>query len=148
MIQTLLDRFTKETPVAVMVRAMLANAWSDKNIDRIFRDTVVPQRQDHLLFSTVVNPLHLAVFKIKPSLHSAYISRREEIDITITAVYDKIAGAELAVSRQLVSRPQPQFDGFTIRWELCTESYLPATKCECSMEAICVRPSAAWMFTA
>lgn len=104
MIQTLLDRFTKETPVAVMVRAMLANVWSDENIDRIFRDTAVRQRQDHLLFSTVVNLLHLAVFKIKPSLHSAYISRREELDVTITAVYDKIAGAELAVSRQLVKQ--------------------------------------------
>jgi len=104
LIQTLLDRFTKETPVAVMVRAMLANVWSDDKIDEIFRNTAVRQREDHLLFSTVINLLHLAVFKIKPSLHSAYISRREELDVTIAAVYDKIAGAELAVSRQLVKQ--------------------------------------------
>ena len=48
--------------------------------------------------------MHLAIFKIKPSLHSAYINRREELDATIAAVYDKIAGAELAVSRQLVKQ--------------------------------------------
>ncbi len=104
MIQTLLDRFTKATPVAVMVRAMLANVWSDQKIDEIFRNTAVRQREDHLLFSTVINLLHLAVFKVKPSLHSAYKSRREELDVTITAVYEKIAGAELAVSRQLVKQ--------------------------------------------
>ena len=40
MIQTLIDRFTK-APVAVMVRAMLANVWSDQKIDQIFRDTAV-----------------------------------------------------------------------------------------------------------
>lgn len=104
MIQTLLDRFTQQTPVAVMVRAMLANVWSDQKIDDIFRNTAVRQKDGDLLFSTVVNLLHLAVFKIKPSLHSAYKSRREEVGFSITAIYDKLAGAELTVSRQLVKQ--------------------------------------------
>lgn len=60
MIQQLLDRFTKETPVAVMVRAMLANVWSEQKIDQIFRDTAVRQREEHLLFSTVIDLLQLA----------------------------------------------------------------------------------------
>jgi hypothetical protein len=79
LIQTLLDRFTKQTPVAVMVRAMLAKVWSDEKIDEIFRNAAVGQREDHLLFSTVLNLSHLAVFKIKPSLHSAYRSRRTRL---------------------------------------------------------------------
>ena len=118
LIQTLLDRFTKETPVAVMVRAMLANVWSDEKIDEIFRNTAVRQREDHLLFSTVVNLLHLAVFKIKPSLHSAYKSRREELDVTVAAVYDKIAGAELAVSRQLVKQTAESMRQIATHWGL------------------------------
>lgn len=104
MIQTLLDRFTREAPVAVMVRAMLANVWSDQKIDDIFRGAAVRQKDGELLFSTVINLLHLAVFKMKPSLHAAYKSRHEEVGVSIAAVYDKLAGAELAVSRQLVKQ--------------------------------------------
>ena len=57
-----------------------------------------------MLFSTVVNLLHLAVFKIKPSLHSAYKSRREEVGFSIAAIYNELAGTELAVSRQMVKQ--------------------------------------------
>lgn len=78
---TVLERFEKQAPVAVMARAILAHVFGDRKIDEIFADTAERQRQGSLLFSSVVGLLHLAVLKAKPSLHSAYVSCREEVSV-------------------------------------------------------------------
>lgn len=85
-----------------MARAILANILSDQELDQIFRDSAVQQRQGELLFSSVVSLLHLAVLKSKPSLHAAYVSRKEQLDVSVKSVYDKLAGTEMSVIRQLV----------------------------------------------
>ncbi len=87
-----------------MARAILANILSDQELDQIFRDSAVQQRQGELLFSSVVSLLHLAVLKSKPSLHAAYVSRKEQLDVSVKSVYDKLAGTEMSVVRQLVRR--------------------------------------------
>lgn len=102
MINLLLERFTKDAPVATMVRAMLVNVLADHKLDEIFRETAVRQRESSLLFSTVVNLLHLAVLKNKRSVNNAYQSCKEEIGVSIAAVYEKLAGTEMQVIRQLV----------------------------------------------
>lgn len=102
MIDELLERFTQNAPVATMVRAMLVNVLSADRIDAVFRRTAVVQCQRELLFSSVVDLLHLAVLKTKPSVHAAYKSRKQALGVSIAAVYDKLAGVELAVSRELL----------------------------------------------
>lgn len=104
MIDAVLNRFEVQAPVATMVRATMANVLAPKQLDAIFRDAAVRQREGELLFSTVVGLLHLAVLKTKPSLHAAYQAQHEEIGVSIRSVYEKVAQVELPVTRELVRR--------------------------------------------
>lgn len=104
MLKELLKRFTDQAPVATMVNATLANVLSDAELDAIFRETACEQREGELLFSSVVSLLQLAVLKSKPSLHAAYQSQHEELGVSVKSVYDKLAGTELRVTRELVRR--------------------------------------------
>lgn len=100
----LIGRFAKEAPVATMVRALMANVLSAEELNAIFRDGAERQRESTLLFSTIVELLSLAVSKAKPSLHAAYQTRREELGVSAKALYDKVQGVELQVTRELVRR--------------------------------------------
>lgn len=100
----LIGRFAKEAPVATMVRALMANILSVAELNAIFRESAVQQRESTLLFSTIVELLSLAVSKAKPSLHAAYQTRREALGVSAKALYDKVQGVELPVTRELVRR--------------------------------------------
>lgn len=104
MLNELLTRFTEHAPVATMVQATLANTLSDAELDALFRETALEQREGELLFSSVVSLLHMAVLKTKPSLHAAYKARHQELSVSVKSVYDKLAGTELRVTRELVRR--------------------------------------------
>ena len=104
MLEALLQRFEVQAPVATMVRATMANVLAPAQLDEIFRDTAVQQREGELLFSSVVGLLHLAVLKTKPSLHAAYQSQHEELGVSVKSVYEKLAHVELPVTRELVRR--------------------------------------------
>lgn len=102
--EALMDRFAREAPVASMVRGLMSNVLSAKQLDTLFRDTAQRQYEDELLFSTVVELLGLVVTKSQPSLHAAYQTHRQQIDVSVKALYDKLAHTELAVTRELVRR--------------------------------------------
>ena len=108
MIDTVLERFEVQTPVATMVRATMANVLGPDRLDEIFRDAAVQQREGQLLFSSVADLLHLAVLKTKPSLNAAYKAKHEELGVSIKSVYDKLAHVELPVTRELVRKTAGQ----------------------------------------
>lgn len=87
-----------------MVRALMANILSAEELDAIFRDSAVRQRESTLLFSAIVDLLSLTVSKAKPSLHAAFQTRREELGVSAKALYDKVQGVELQVTQELVCR--------------------------------------------
>jgi IS4 transposase len=94
------DRFAKESPVCVMVRATLENVFSAQRLDDLFTRTAVRQRSSELLFSTIADLMGLVVCRVRPSMHAAFQSR--DIGVTIKAVYDKLKGVEPAVARVMV----------------------------------------------
>jgi hypothetical protein len=94
--------FLVESPVSVMFRGALENIFSADRLDRLFTATAVKQYSGELLFSTCAELLSLVVLKARKSLHASYLAKREEIAVSIKAVYDKVAGVETAVSEQLV----------------------------------------------
>jgi hypothetical protein len=104
MIESVLERFEVQAPVATMVRATMANVLSSDRLDDIFRNTAMQQREGQLLFSSVVGLLHLAVLKTRPSLNAAYQAQYEELGVSIKSVYEKLAHVELPVTRELVRR--------------------------------------------
>lgn len=96
------ERFSKQAPVSVMMRATLENVLSVGRLDRIFEEHSREQYVNELLFSTVADIMGEVVCRVHPSVNAAYQARSEEIGVTIKAVYDKLKGIEPRVSRALV----------------------------------------------
>ncbi len=101
---TLVDRFTKDAPVAVMTRALFANILAPKELDTIFQDCAEKQYEGELLFSTAVHLLALAVTKQQSALNAAYRQHQGSINVSVTAVYQRLLGVELPMTRKLVRR--------------------------------------------
>lgn len=113
------ERFAQKRPIAVMYRAVLENACSADEIDRIFAENAVSQRvSEELLFSSVVRVLGLAVCRVKPSVHAAYTQEKEQFQVSVQSVYNKLNGAEPQVARALVKQMIEQLE--PIIWNLKT----------------------------
>jgi hypothetical protein len=100
-----LERFVRETPVTVMMRATMENAFSAEAIDRLFAETAPQQREGDLLFSTVVDLLSLTVCSVRKSVNAAYVAAKERVGVSVKSVYNKLNGVETEVARELVRRP-------------------------------------------
>lgn len=96
------DRFARYSPVTVMMRGTLEYAFPPESLDALFRDHAEQQYEDELLFSTTVNTLALAVNGMRKSVHDAYQASREDFDVSVTALYDKLKGVEPQVSQAMV----------------------------------------------
>lgn len=125
MIDAVLERFEVRAPVATMVRATMANVLEADQLDEIFRDSAVQQREGQLLFSSVAGLLHLAVLKTKRSLNAAYKAQHEELGVSIKSVYDKLAHVELPVTRELVRRTADQMRSVLDAMDYAPREFLP-----------------------
>lgn len=96
------DLFVKDAPAPAMVRATLENCFSATEVDRIFAENAEAQRENELLFSTVVGILQLTVLHGQKAVNSAYEQKQEEVGVSVNSVYNKLAGVELNVTRALV----------------------------------------------
>ncbi len=71
-------------------------------LDRIFEANAQVQYTRELLFSDLVNLMSLVVCGIYPSVNAAYRSKAQQLNVSRTAVYDKLNGVEPKVSAALV----------------------------------------------
>ncbi len=110
MMQAMLERFIQKSPVTVMTRAVFEYAMSAERIDDLFRRHAVNQYEGQLLFSTAVDLLGLTVLRARNSLREAYEIDKEAVGVTIKSLYDKLAKAELPVSRALVRDTATQLE--------------------------------------
>lgn len=99
----LLERFSKEAPVAVMARLGLQRAIGAEWVNEVFEEHSKTQYTRELLFSTVVELMSLVALGMRPSLHAAAKKMKENLPVSITALYDKVNRVEPAVVRALVS---------------------------------------------
>ncbi|HZT67926.1 MAG TPA: transposase [Acidimicrobiales bacterium] len=106
----ILDRFVAEAPVAVLVRASLAHMFADTTLDALFDRVAAAGYTRELTFSTLVKLLTKVVFTAQPSVHAAY-RHTKDIPVSVTAVYDKLAGLETAVSAALVRETAAALQG-------------------------------------
>jgi hypothetical protein len=96
------ERFAQKSPVSVMVRGLLEHALAPEFLDELFERTARTQYTRELLFSTTVDLMSHVVCGVRKSVHAAYQASAEEIAVSTTALYDKLAGIEPQVSRALV----------------------------------------------
>jgi hypothetical protein len=101
----LFDRFAQKTPITVMLRATLENAFTARALDDIFANAAQRQREGELLFSTVVSLLTLVVWRQKNSVSEAYKHAQDDFEVSLRSVYNKLNGTETQVCRALVREP-------------------------------------------
>ena len=100
MFSEVLERFIKDSPVAVMVRLLLENLLNADKMDRWFDTVRQSQYTKEILFSSIVGLMLQVVCKIRPTVHSAY--PHSGIPASVVAVYDKLKGLETTTSQGLV----------------------------------------------
>jgi IS4 transposase len=98
----LFERFLRESPMCVMKRALLENAFAPDKLDAVFRSAAVRQYERELLFSQLVDVTSLVVCRVQPSVHAAYKHKREQMPVSLKALYDKLGQVEAETSRALV----------------------------------------------
>jgi len=105
------DRFVEQSPISVMFRGLLENVFSEDRLNELFDRHAQRQYPRALMFSTMVDLLSVVVVGMRKSVHAAWKARSTEIEVSIKAVYDKLAGTELVVSeafvRETTARLQP-----------------------------------------
>lgn len=99
------EPFVKHSPISVMVRGTLENVFARESLDELFVETARRQREDELLFSSVVELLSLVVAGTRRSIHDAYQHARDEFEVSVKSIYNKLNRTEPDVSRELVRRP-------------------------------------------
>jgi hypothetical protein len=102
MLPRIFEPFVEQSPVSVMARALLEYSLPPGELDALFVEHSVRQYEDQLLFSTVVEVLSLAVAGTRKSVNASYETLREKVQVSVTSLYNKLKGTELAVSQALV----------------------------------------------
>jgi hypothetical protein len=105
------SRFVEESPVTVMVGAVMERVFSPRKIDAIFTGAARSQYERELLFSTVVALMSHVVCGVQPSVRSAYLAKREQIGVSLSALYEKLRGVEPAVNQALVRQTAAEMAG-------------------------------------
>jgi Transposase DDE domain len=102
LLKDLFDRFVDQSPICVMARGLMERALTPQPLDVLFAKTAQRQYTKELLFSTTVDVMALVVCRVRPSVHAAYQARKEEVGVTIRALYDKLQCLEPEISAALV----------------------------------------------
>jgi IS4 transposase len=97
------NQFVEDTPVSVIFRAAMENLFSAERLDGIFRTAAQEQYEGGLLFSTCADLLGLAVARIHRSVNGAYQKKKEQVGVSIQAVYQKLARVEPLVCATMVA---------------------------------------------
>jgi hypothetical protein len=102
MLDAIFERFVKLSPVSVMVRGLMERVLNTEQLDSIFENHARSQYTRELLFSSIVDLMSLVVCGIYPSVNTAYRAKASSLNVSRTAVYDKLNGIELDVSAALL----------------------------------------------
>lgn len=102
--QSMFQRFIEKAPVTVMVRSTLERVLAPAAMDAIFAKAAVRQVEGELLFSSVVELLALVVWRQRDSINQAYLHARENFEVSVRSVYNKLNGTETQVCRALVQQ--------------------------------------------
>jgi hypothetical protein len=101
-------RFEKHCPLTVQSRVLLEFALSENSINALFHNVAEKQYEKELLFSTTVRIMTDVVLNTRSSVRQSYLARKEEIPVSLAAVYDKLAATETVTSEALVRHSYQQ----------------------------------------
>ena len=108
MISTIFERFVDQTPMTVMVKAIMERSFAPESLEKLFEDTAQEQYTKKLLFSNVVGLMSLVVCGMYPSVGAAYRAYEKVVGVSKVALYAKINGLEPKLSQALVRYSREQ----------------------------------------
>ncbi len=76
--------------------------FAAERMDQLFDTHAKVQYQRDLLFSSQVDLMSLVVCGIQKSVHAAYKAKAVDLNVSTTALYNKLNGVEIGVSQALV----------------------------------------------
>jgi Transposase DDE domain len=124
MISAIFERFVEQTPVTVMVRAIMERSFAPEQLEKLFEDTAQEQYTKKLLFSDVVGLMSLVVCGIYPSVGAAYRSYEKVVGVSKVALYAKINGLEPRISQALVRYSSEQLSAVKTEFSQAHKSIL------------------------
>jgi IS4 transposase len=104
----ILQRFVEQTPVAVMVRAVLEKQFSDSFFDATFDEVAQQQYTRELALSTCAKILTQVTLGRAASVHSVFVKERATIPVSLGSLYEKLQHVEPLLCEELVSRSAAQ----------------------------------------
>jgi IS4 transposase len=102
MLGRVFERFVEQSPIAVMVRGTLERVLGADQLDAWFARTAQKQYTHTVLFSTVYDILSQVVFRIKPSVRTAYRDHEDQGGASLISLYNKLNGVETHTAAELV----------------------------------------------
>ncbi len=100
---SLLERFVKQSPIAVMAHATIVYALNAASLNSLFREHARMQYELKITFSSLVDLMSLVVCQIYRSVHSAYSKTKNKLGASLVAVYGKLNRTELPLLTALVA---------------------------------------------
>lgn len=98
----MLELFRQKTPLSCLLYGLLERAFSAERLDRSFAENAQTQYSRALLFSTVCDLMLSVVLKLHPTVNAAHQKRPIPTGVTVSALYEKLKGIELSVSRAVL----------------------------------------------
>ena len=120
---SLLDRFIKESPIAVMAQATISYALNAASLDAVFKEHASAQYELKITFSALVDLMSLVVCQVYRSVNSAYAKREEKIAASLVAVYGKLNRMELPITRAFVSEAAGRLLSTRLSWRASARLY-------------------------
>jgi len=122
---SLLDRFIKESPIAVMAQATIAYALNAASLDALFKEHASAQYEYRITFSALVDLMSLVVCQIYRSVNSAYAKRKQKLAASLVAVYGKLNRMELPILTAFVSETAQRLAAVITRLQAELPSPIP-----------------------
>jgi Transposase DDE domain len=94
--------FAEQCPFATITQMVLHRILDSKSINQLFHDHAGEQYHRSLLFSTLTRLVSNVVLSKYASVNAGYKKMKNELNVSITAVYEKLQRVEPALVQQLV----------------------------------------------
>ena len=94
--------FEEKRPVCVMAQMTLERLLSPKELDDLFHEVAEEQYERRLLFSTLARLMSHVVLCRQKSVRASYAKMKQEVNVSLTAVYNKLNWLEPRLAQALV----------------------------------------------
>ena len=94
--------FAAERPFATVTQMVLRRLLAADNLDRLFENEAHRQYCRKLLFSDLTGLVSGVVLGKYKSMNAGYKALQDRLGVSVRAIYDKLAGIELPIARELV----------------------------------------------